>query len=114
MKKIALLSFLCWIVCSIWAVPARREPFQRVQPNGDTLTVRLIGDEHWHAMYTEDGYLVCEDEQGYLCYAKWAPIPEEATDYRRKAVPTRKRAKDADKRTCCEKRWLVRKKIATL
>ena len=52
-------------------VPAYKGVIERVQPNGDTIYVRLHGDERKHWMTLEDGVtLVKENKKGYICYAK--------------------------------------------
>ena len=52
-------------------VPAYQGVIERIQPNGDTVHVRLHGDERMHWMTLEDGKtLVKEDKKGYICYAK--------------------------------------------
>ncbi len=52
-------------------VPARPGVIERIQPNGDTIRVRLHGDERQHWMTLEDGKtLVVENKKGYICYAK--------------------------------------------
>lgn len=52
-------------------VPARPGVIERVQPNGDTIYVRLHGDERHHWMTLADGQtLVKENKKGYICYAK--------------------------------------------
>ena len=52
-------------------VPARPGVIERIQPNGDTIHVRLHGDERQHRMTLEDGKtLVAENNNGYICYAK--------------------------------------------
>ena len=51
-------------------VPAYPGVIERVQPNGDTVYVRLHGDEHKHWMTTLDGKLVIENKKGYICYAR--------------------------------------------
>ena len=52
-------------------VPAYQGVIERVQPNGDTVYVRLHGDERMHWMTLEDGKtLVKENKKGYICYAK--------------------------------------------
>jgi hypothetical protein len=64
--------------CGLWAigqkparVPAYQGVIERVQPNGDTVYVRLHGDERNHWMTLEDGKtLVKENKKGYICYAK--------------------------------------------
>lgn len=77
-RLVSILSVLC-VVCSIcaWAqqkpsrVPAYQGVIERVQPNGDTIYVRLHGDERQHWMTLEDGKtLVKENKKGYICYAK--------------------------------------------
>lgn len=60
----------------IWAVPARRTPYTVTQPNGDTLTVRLVGDEAWHCHYLvsddkkKDGKMVIQANNGWWYYAR--------------------------------------------
>ena len=52
-------------------VPAYPGVIERVQPNGDTVYVRLHGDEHKHWMTLEDGKtLGKKKKKGYICYAK--------------------------------------------
>lgn len=52
-------------------VPAYQGVIERIQPNGDTIYVRLHGDERKHWMTLEDGKtLVKENKKGYICYAK--------------------------------------------
>lgn len=52
-------------------VPAYKGIIQRIQPNGDTIYVRLHGDERHHWMTLADGNtLVKENKKGYICYAK--------------------------------------------
>lgn len=52
-------------------VPARPGVIERIQPNGDTIRVRLHGDERQHWMTLEDGKtLVAENKKGYICYTK--------------------------------------------
>lgn len=52
-------------------VPAYHGLIERIQPNGDTVYVRLHGDERRHWMTLADGKtLVKENKKGYICYAK--------------------------------------------
>lgn len=97
------------------AVPARKTPFNVVQPNGDSLTVYLVGDENWHCNFTADGYLVAPNAKGAYCYAKWSSEeqPDRNGIMRRYPVPTRKVAHNASNRKKSEMRWLQRKKIPT-
>lgn len=76
MKRILLiLAISCGLVVMAQQkpsrVPAYRGIIERVQPNGDTIYVRLHGDERRHWMTLEDGTtLVKENKKGYICYAK--------------------------------------------
>lgn len=84
-------------------VPAYRGVIERVQPDGDTLHIYLRGDERQHYSMTLDGWQVIENEKGTLCYAVFG---KDST-----VVAGKKQAHDAEKRKCCEKRWLQRKGI---
>jgi len=111
MKRFISILVLALAAISIWAVPARRTPFEVAQPNGDSITVRLHGDEWFHFYTTEDGYLLAKNEKGYYCYAVWEEYTDENGKERRRAVAKRRVAKNEADRSRYEKRWLVRKKI---
>ena len=81
-------------------VPAIRTPIESVQPDGDTLVIRLHGDERRHYTTTEDGYLVRANDKGYYCYAV------EGKDG--SITATRKVAHNKEKRTRCEWRYIKR------
>jgi M6 family metalloprotease-like protein/uncharacterized repeat protein (TIGR02543 family) len=55
---------------ALFAVPANPYPVTFTQPNGDTLTVMMKGDEriHWHE--SMDGYTLLLNQTGYLTYAQ--------------------------------------------
>lgn len=111
MKRLAIGILLIWIVTTTndllaqrpARIPAYPGPIERVQPDGDTILVRLYGDEHGHYMTTIDHYLVIENEKGYICYAR------EIKNSR--IVATKKIAHDANKRSRCEKKYLLKKGI---
>lgn len=110
MKKIMMIVALCASLAIGWStaqqrrgVPAYRGPIERIQPDGDTLIIRLHGDEHKHWTTTEDGYLIKEDRSGRLCYAlqkKNGTI-----------VAGRRQAHNAAKRSACEQKYLIRKGV---
>ena len=79
-------------------VPAFPYPIETVQPDGDTLVIRIIGDEHYHFRTTEDGWLIRQDKRGRYCYAY----------YNRKGetIASRRQAHNADKRSKREVRYL--------
>ncbi len=79
-------------------VPASPHPIEYVQPNGDTITIRLHGDERKHWKTTLDGFLVAQNKKGIYYYAKY--------DNKGRIVPTCRKAHDADKRTEKEQKWV--------
>ena len=79
-------------------VPAYPGPIERIQPNGDTIHVRLHGDERGHRMTTVDGYLVVENQQGWICYAR--------KKTNGKIVATTKKAHNKEQRTRCEQQYI--------
>lgn len=69
MKQTTVLFALLLAAIYLVAVPADPTPRQLVQPNGDTITVRLVGDEfgHWHE--TLDGNIIIRNSREYWVYA---------------------------------------------
>lgn len=108
MKRIVFLMALAvMMVLGVKAqqparVPAYRGLIERVQPNGDTLRTYLRGDERMHWMMTEDGWQIIDTKSGWYKYAK--------KNYKGEIVAGKK-AKNAEDRSKCEKRWLERKGI---
>ena len=84
-------------------VPATPHPLQYVQPDGDTLTMRLHGDERRHYRTTLDGYEVTQDNKGCYKYAM-----------KRKTGGVKltcRQAHNQEKRTKCENKFLQRNGI---
>ena len=99
---------LCALIGGISAqapqrVPAAPYPIVKQQPNGETVTILLRGDEHHHWMMTEDGWQIIQTDDDRLCYAIQK---RDGT-----IVASRKQAHDAKDRKKCETRWLKRKGI---
>lgn len=76
MKKILMLMLFCGFGLSTYMfgqspsrVPATPYPIKVVQPNGDTITIRLFGDERQHYFTSTDGYVIVKNAEGYFCYA---------------------------------------------
>jgi len=110
MKKIVSIVVFAWMAAAAWAVPANPRPIPYVQPDGDTIMIRLVGDEHFHFNTTVDGYLIAKNDKGYFCYAKWT---EKTVDGKTALVakPTSRKAHNADKRKKCEQRWVEKQKV---
>lgn len=58
MKRILLFAFFALIAVSTWAAKANSTPFKVTQPDGTTVTVRLMGDENFSWHITTDGTLL--------------------------------------------------------
>ena len=65
MKKIGLLIVFSALVCSAWAVPARRGGIVKTQPDGSQITVYQYGDEHFHWITNEKGEWLKMDNDGF-------------------------------------------------
>lgn len=74
MKKY-ILAFAVASLTSLWAlaVPAKRITRTVVQPDGQTLTLTLAGDEFAHAFVTSDGLAVEIDAEGHAVYRSEDP-----------------------------------------
>lgn len=51
------------------AIKASPHPISITQPDGQSITVRLNGDEFHHFHTTEDGYLIRKNAKGYFVYS---------------------------------------------
>lgn len=51
------------------AKPAARGIIQMELPDGSTIPVQMYGDEFAHRVFTEDGYLLTADSEGFYYYA---------------------------------------------
>ena len=71
MKKLALL-LLSTILVSLQAlaIPAYPKAIPMPQPDGTMLSVKLVGDEHYHYNTTTDGYAIMLNEDGAFVYAQ--------------------------------------------
>ena len=65
MRKIGLIVVLSAVVCSVWAVPARRGGVVKTQPDGSKVTVYQHGDEHFHWMTNGKGEWLQLADDGY-------------------------------------------------
>ena len=71
MKKVVLTLVVMMLgVISAKAVPAMGNLVKVQQPDGTTVTIRLVGDEYLHYNITTDGYSVVKNDRGYYVYAQ--------------------------------------------
>jgi M6 family metalloprotease-like protein len=60
------------------AAPYNHKKCELVQPDGSKVQVEITGDEYFQQIESLDGYTLCRDENGWICYAK---LSEDQTDY---------------------------------
>ena len=97
MKKVIFIFALLCIALQAAAIPAKGRPTPVKQPDGTTLTIKLIGDEFYHYNTTADGYTIVQNDEGVYVYA------QKVND---KLQPTNIKAHDIDARTAAEKSFL--------
>ncbi len=92
-----LFFVVCAVACnllfavSLFAVPAYRGWQTKSQPDGSTITVRLVGDEFFHYWETEDGKIAVENEDGtFVVTAENRPTAKKIAQ-KRNASPYMKR-----------------------
>lgn len=83
-------------------VPATPHPIELEQPNGDSITIRLFGDENSSYRTTIDGYVIEENKKGYYCYAK--------INCRDEIVASCKKVHNPNKRGKCELKYIAKMK----
>lgn len=87
MKKIGLIIAFSALVCSAWAVPARRGEIVKTQPDGTQIVVYQHGDEHFHWMTNEKGEWLKMDVDGF--YRVTEALSAEQIEAKRMAAPSR-------------------------
>ena len=87
MKKIGLLIVFSALVCSAWAVPARRVGIVKTQPDGTQIVVYQHGDEHFHWMTNDKGEWLKVDIDGF--YRVTEALSAEQIEAKRMAAPSR-------------------------
>lgn len=75
MKKIATLFLSLFVAATAMAVPAKRTPITVTQPDGTTLTVMMVGDEHFHYFVnTANGEKLFRESSGFFRTATEAEL----------------------------------------
>jgi len=69
LKIVSLTVIIFFFARLLFAVPANPTPITYTQPDGDTLTVMIKGDERVHWSETMDGYTLLHNKAGFLTYA---------------------------------------------
>ena len=68
-KRLLAATAALAITATASAMPAHPSPARVAQPDGDSITVKLVGDEFYHYTTTADGYTVLRDRNGWFTYA---------------------------------------------
>lgn len=87
MKKIGLIAILSLMVCSAWAIPARRGGIVKTQPDGSQITVYQHGDEHFRWITNAKGEWLKVDENGF--YQVTEALSAEEIRTKQMAAPSR-------------------------
>ena len=87
MKKLGLFIVFSALVCSAWAVPARKTGVTVTQPDGSTITVYQHGDEHFHWQTNANGEWLKMDTDGF--YRVTEALSAGQIEARRMASPKR-------------------------
>lgn len=70
MKRVLLSIFASGLCAAAMAVPAKPGLIQYTQPDGTVINIMLVGDEHGHSVFSEDGLLLVETN-GRMEYAEF-------------------------------------------
>lgn len=84
-------------VVGAMAAPADRTPVRVTQPDGTTLTLRLVGDEFFHYNTTADGYTIVAVDGAW----------QYAMSHDGQVVASGRLAHDSERRTADEAQWLA-------
>lgn len=97
MKKVYALLLVAMAVVGAMAAPADRTPVRVTQPDGTTLTLRLVGDEFFHYNTTADGYTIVAVDGAW----------QYAMSHDGQVVASGRLAHDSERRTADEAQWLT-------
>lgn len=86
MKKILKCFFVLTIIVSVWysseffvsAAPYFNKVFEFKQPDNSKVQVVVSGDEYYQEIEGLNGYTLCRDSKGWICYAK---LNQDGTQY---------------------------------
>lgn len=71
MQMFACLTILSLAGREAMAAPSTGQIFEKAQPDGTVVEVRIFGDEHYRRMESLEGYTVVRNRlTGYICYAR--------------------------------------------
>lgn len=85
MKRIGLIGLFCAVMCSTFAIPARKEAIIVEQPDGSQIVIYQHGDEHFHWTTNEKGEWLELNPAGF--YEVIPSMSTEEIDIRRAAAP---------------------------
>lgn len=68
----------CVFSTGVLAAPMHNQKHELIQPDGSKVQVMVTGDEYYQQVESLDGYTLCRDKNGWICYAK---LNGDKTDY---------------------------------
>jgi M6 family metalloprotease-like protein len=68
--QITVLLLLILSIDKVYSVPAPKKIIEINQPDGKSFRGRIIGDEFFHYVKSEDNYILLPDKNGFLKYAE--------------------------------------------
>ncbi|MCL6589268.1 MAG: M6 family metalloprotease domain-containing protein [Firmicutes bacterium] len=66
---LVMMILLLAVANMVWAAPYNGEIFKFKQPDGSFVQAKIYGDEYYQRAESLDGYTICRDKNGWLCYA---------------------------------------------
>lgn len=63
-------TICCIASTGVQAAPYNNKTFDFKQPDGSDVQVKITGDEYFQQVESLDGYTLCVDKNGWICYAK--------------------------------------------
>lgn len=75
---VILVLLLGIISANVLAAPYNGKIFKFKQPDNTYVEAKVYGDEYYQRVESLDGYTLCYDAQGWICYAE---LNEDGSDY---------------------------------
>ena len=65
MRGKALIAILMLLSLPVWGVRGPSAPVTVLQPDGNTLSIRILGDENFSCKTTAEGYIIAQGKDGF-------------------------------------------------
>lgn len=71
MRGKALIAILMLLSLPVWGVRGPSAPVTVLQPDGNTLSIRILGDENFSCKTTAEGYIIAQGKDGFYYFADY-------------------------------------------